>query len=890
MHTFSIVTAVYNVEPYLGECIESVLHQDYDLARVQLILVDDGSTDGSGALCDAWAAKHPDTITVIHKENGGVSSARNEGLNHVRGEYVNFLDADDKLAPNALREADRFFAAHEEVDLASMPVYFFGRYEGQHILNYKYSRGSRVIDLRREFDAIQLFVNSAFIRSACIRDLRFDTRLKYAEDAKICIEVLRHKQKMGVIAGTKYLYRKREGGEQSALDKQISNRATYLPYVTYFTNDVMDSFQGRPIPRFVQYLLLYDLQWRMRYESKKVRTVLSDEEWAEYREQALKAAVRMDDEVILLQRNLVTEYKVFLLTRKYHSPMRVEWSDGKAACYVNDLFVCHLENLPVWLEFIRMEQDQVIIEGRISYYADLQDRDLRIAAGVNGHTIEAALDTVRQVKAEILGENCLYTLNFRVAIPRKILGPGDTVTFATILEGKRVLHRKVLPTKFFPVGFTDPHAYGVVGPFLLSIREPGLNLALRSGLSHAIREASYLTWLWGSRRKGARKAVAVRLLYYVLKPFMNRHTWLISDRVNKADDNGEAFFKYLHDIGSRQKRYFVIREDSPDYEKVRQYGPVLPHYSLRHRLTHLFAEAILSSAGEDEVFCPFWNRAFYRDLLYGQKKIFLQHGVIQDDLTHWLNRYNKGLDLFVTSARPEYESILHGAYYYDSNVVKLTGLARHDRLYDRKERIITIMPTWRQYLIAGGDYGRTGKDVYDPSFLESAYFQFYNGLINDGRLLEAVRVHGYTLQFMPHPRVIPYVDRFERKEGVRFGSIETKYRDVFAESSLLVTDYSSTAFDFAFLRKPVLYVQFDKETFFANHTCEPGYFDYERDGFGEVSYDLDTLVDRIIGYMEAGCPLKDAYRERIDRFFAFHDRNNCRRIHEAIRSVLGRKD
>ena len=113
--------------------------------------------------------------------------------------------------------------------------------------------------------------------------------------------------------------------------------------------------------------------------------------------------------------------------------------------------------------------------------------------------------------------------------------------------------------------------------------------------------------------------------------------------------------------------------------------------------------------------------------------------------------------------------------------------------------------------------------------------------------------------------------------------MEAQYRDIYAKSDLIVTDYSSAVFDFAYLRKPVLYTQFDAETFFSGeHSYTKGYFDYERDGFGEVEYDLDSAIDRIIEYMENGCQLKDKYRERIDKFFAFNDQNNCQRVFEKI--------
>ena len=96
-YKFSIVSAVYNVELFVAETIESIIAQDIGFENVQLILVDDGSPDNSGAICDEYAQKYPDNIVVIHKENGGVSSARNVGLDVAKGEYIGVVDGDDLI-------------------------------------------------------------------------------------------------------------------------------------------------------------------------------------------------------------------------------------------------------------------------------------------------------------------------------------------------------------------------------------------------------------------------------------------------------------------------------------------------------------------------------------------------------------------------------------------------------------------------------------------------------------------------------------------------------------------------------------------------------------------------------------------------------------------------
>lgn len=95
----SVVVPVYNVASYLEQCLDSVVNQTYK--NLEIILVDDGSTDGSGAICDRYAEKDS-RIQVIHKENGGLSSARNVGLERITGEWALFVDSDDWIELNTL--------------------------------------------------------------------------------------------------------------------------------------------------------------------------------------------------------------------------------------------------------------------------------------------------------------------------------------------------------------------------------------------------------------------------------------------------------------------------------------------------------------------------------------------------------------------------------------------------------------------------------------------------------------------------------------------------------------------------------------------------------------------------------------------------------------------
>lgn len=111
---FSFVVPVYNVEEYLEQCVNSILDQDYP--NYEIILIDDGSTDSSGVLCDKLAASD-EKVRVIHQENGGASKARNTGIRYAQGEYILFVDSDDYIAPGILTKIDETISHNKSVDV-----------------------------------------------------------------------------------------------------------------------------------------------------------------------------------------------------------------------------------------------------------------------------------------------------------------------------------------------------------------------------------------------------------------------------------------------------------------------------------------------------------------------------------------------------------------------------------------------------------------------------------------------------------------------------------------------------------------------------------------------------------------------------------------------------
>ena len=204
----SIVSPVFNVAPYLHDFLRSVERQDIGFRHnVQLVLVDDGSTDGSGAICDAFARRHPGNVAVLHQSNAGQAAARKAGLALATGRVVNFCDPDDILSRNACRLALAALDAHPDADLAALPIFFFGSRRGPHPLNAKFAQGARVVDLESEWTSIQLSLPASFVRRSALASFDADPALVVAEDAKETMRLLIANPRVALVPSARYLYR-----------------------------------------------------------------------------------------------------------------------------------------------------------------------------------------------------------------------------------------------------------------------------------------------------------------------------------------------------------------------------------------------------------------------------------------------------------------------------------------------------------------------------------------------------------------------------------------------------------------------------------------------------------------------------------------------------------
>ncbi len=448
--------------------------------------------------------------------------------------------------------------------------------------------------------------------------------------------------------------------------------------------------------------------------------------------------------------------------------------------------------------------------------------------------------------------------------------------------------------KFFPLSDKYRNSYACLGKWILSKSGRDFVLTPSGTVKHIVLETKLLLEYLKIHGQIEIRGIKVRIFYFLFyrrqrcrrkKPLL-----VFSDRVDKAGDNGEAMFRYVQRYHRDEAEcYFAVDPLSDSGKKLSKVGKVIPPGGKEYKKLYWKGAVMVSSQAEDWIFRPYkGGTEAYKDLAYGTQFVFLQHGITKDDLSDWLNRANKNIRLLVTATRMEYDSFIKGKYGYTEKQVKLTGFPRYDKLRSKPQKKITVLLTWRYYLVELPD--ESGKRQVKEDYYTSTYREMLEYLTGNPEFVSLVEQYGYQLQIMLHPCMEEIRESLQKNSdaGTVFLPYNCSYSDIFSESDLIITDYSSVAFDFAYLRKPVIYYQQDKEEFFGGmHMYKQGYYDYQENGFGEVVSHKEQLSSIVKSYLQNHCELKDMYRKRIEQTFPYCDRKNCERVYRQIRMLTG---
>ena len=270
-----------------------------------------------------------------------------------------------------------------------------------------------------------------------------------------------------------------------------------------------------------------------------------------------------------------------------------------------------------------------------------------------------------------------------------------------------------------------------------------------------------------------------------------RNLWLFAERGYDAQDNAFFLFQFIRQKHPEIHAAYLIGRECPDYGNIIRLGKAIEPGSFSHYLAFACAKVKISThiMGYSPHMYLFTKLDSHR--LVPGRKVFLQHGILFNHIpTLYYPRIR--VDLFVCSAEREYQAILDH-YGHPQGVVQPLGLCRYDHLFREhtEKRQILILPTWRAAL----------RDCSREAFQTSAYFHFFNSLLRHPQMAELLEQYHYTLLVQLHPEMQRFAACFSSVHPrIKIQATNTQnVQQLLLESKLLITDYSSIFFDFAYL-------------------------------------------------------------------------------------------
>lgn len=363
-----------------------------------------------------------------------------------------------------------------------------------------------------------------------------------------------------------------------------------------------------------------------------------------------------------------------------------------------------------------------------------------------------------------------------------------------------------------------------------------------------------------------------KALAAVLNPFMRKEIWLIGERVDTMQDNGFVFFTYLQNAPIDKKIYYI---SSTSQSTCIPKKNILKYNSFYHKLLFCASEVYANShynAG--------YPRTQFLSKLYPKPlnclNVFLQHGITYADVSPYYGKQSSDIDLFVCGAKPEYDYVVE-KFGFNKEQVLFTGFPRFDNLHNNTlKKQILFMPTWR----------RTLSNLSLEAFRQTEYYMRIDHFFNASELSLLLEKYNYTLIFQPHYEMKSFLPAFKATcKHITIAEDGAEIQRLLKESALLITDVSSVHFDFAYMKKAVVYYCWDYDQLIATHLGK-GYYSHDEMGFGPVVEDPEELINTLASMLANNAKMETPYLDRVSAFFPLMDNKNCERLYTHINSIV----
>lgn len=786
---YTIVSAVYNVADYLDDFIESVVNQRLDFeTNIELILVDDGSKDASRDVIQKWVRRYPKNIFYFWKKNGGQSTARNFGLQYVRTEWVTFVDPDDFLDINYFLRIDDINSSQD----SSLVITKFKLYKEKFGTYHDgFQTDFCFSDVVRKVTSSDMENCVQFSSSSSVyrSDVIFSNQIKFDERLTASFE------------DTKFFYE-----YVSRLDNEnIFFLRDAIYYYRLRANESSSSNgQWKKKAKYKQFFEFGVIEvaeiFREKYgyipafiQRMILFSVIPYLQVGSISPNRITSVLDKSEISELLENieKSLAYVEIGTIQNFYDSPGNYFWIS-----VILSLFKGHRnDDLRVYVNKVDPDLGRVYFR----FYAGAKDEHFSMKLN---DSFVAPVD-VKVVKHQFLGKAMIYEFNVSYEIGR------DCLIDFEVGEYKAKI-------------YTD-----------FKMLYPG-----QGGIYDSYE-----------KRQVSLKDVAIFV-----------------DSGYKADDNAEHLYRLwcLKDKKIKNLNfYYLLDKDSNHWDRLKKEGFNLVNIDSVQSINLLKSSKYIFSS-----YLPGHLNSWVKNHNFKfQKFIFLQHGVVTSNLSKPFNAYYSQIYKMIVSTFHEKNEVLSEDfnYIFQKDDIIESGIPRMVPLFEKNEKIkksqrgksirrILVCPTWRTSLSAIS----VNENKKIDEVMQSEYMVNWLGLL---KLPAISSKKDVEVSFCLHPNMYQLMqenpllkDRILQNIGSNVRLIDpgnSSYQQLFLDNDLLITDYSSLHFDFAFIGKPVVYFQFDQKDFYgATHAYSKSSFDFSLNGFGPVVQDINSL-NELLNYCVA---------------------------------------
>ncbi len=850
----SIIVPVYNVEQYIRPCLDSLIAQTIDHSQIEVLLINDGSTDSSLEICYEYAQSHF-IFKVFNKENEGVSATRNFGIRHAEGKYIMFLDSDDTYTPNTVKLVSEFFDKHyDEVDVVSYYDQYYekGKPCPPHT-RYKYLTHTGIYDLNNTIFAFQVRLNIA-VKNRFEENLLFDEDMMYQEDQKYCCHMLAEKLKLGFVKEAQYNYLKND----TSIVATSTNVITIFDHTIAFFEEIFNRYPEQ-VPEYYQSLFIHDCGWKIKQHCL-FPYHYQGEEFERQNARLLALFRRLDVDTLMKAPTVDNFHKYYFLQLMCRNEIMVYPEAEKLSVLHGDQVLRTENSCEIIVNKIKYKKEKLVMLAMFkSMYGAFTGKPSIFA-------VEQTADGTREVKLDVFISSDSYykarelTNHFWAFYYEPDMREVESFELYVEVCGVRY------PARYYFMPNTAlfngaKRKTMLVGDFSLtfeknrfaitSLDEKG-KCKLINAYTATVKDKTCV-----SIRNEAQK-------------HLNKRIWIYYDCKNVKGDNG--YYQFEHDCQKDDgiERYYISNnptEFMAEYVKKELFPKVVLFGSIKHKILFVSAEKILTAFVEPYNYNPLTGAEYaaLSDLIH-YELIYLQHGILHATLP-WKYTPERSLaDRIVVSSYFEKENFKKNYNFREQDILP-TGMGRFSQIAPKTEdgdttRRILFAPTWRQYLISQAADGTWLPE--EKKFLNSNYFKQFNDFFQNEALIAALEEYNCVLEVKMHPIFEIYEPLFDETcDRIQMVDVNRNQRDY----DMFITDFSSFTFDFAYCKLPIMYFVPDMYEFNAGlNQYRKLDLPFEK-AFGALVTDAESAAAEVIEVIKRGFKPDAEYQKRMDEFY-----------------------